>query len=200
MSPSIKPIQTCYKGYRFRSRLEARWAVFFDSLNIPWVYEPEGLEIKGIHYLPDFYLPDCNQFFEVKGVLKQADNNKVSALIDAGYSITLGYDDGRFTACDLWGEYDAGKRVFGLCDGNTSLLCRCTDCGKCWFMGNAGSYKCQCCGAYAGDGHFNVLMEHYDFINQNKHYEGGNTSLWDVARRARFEHGENPTIQGGQKG
>ena len=30
----IKAIETYYKGYRFRSRLEARWAVFFD-LEIP---------------------------------------------------------------------------------------------------------------------------------------------------------------------
>ncbi|MCB6994492.1 hypothetical protein LI177_13475 [bacterium 210820-DFI.6.37] len=27
----LKAIQTEYKGYRFRSRLEARWAVFFDA-------------------------------------------------------------------------------------------------------------------------------------------------------------------------
>lgn len=30
----IKPIETHYNGYRFRSRLEARWAVFFDALGI----------------------------------------------------------------------------------------------------------------------------------------------------------------------
>lgn len=35
----IKPIQTRYKGYHFRSRLEARWAVFFDALGIAWKYE-----------------------------------------------------------------------------------------------------------------------------------------------------------------
>ena len=28
----IKPIQTRYKGFNFRSRLEARWAVFFDAI------------------------------------------------------------------------------------------------------------------------------------------------------------------------
>ena len=37
----VKPIETVYKGYRFRSRLEARWAVFFDALDIEWYYEPE---------------------------------------------------------------------------------------------------------------------------------------------------------------
>lgn len=32
-SPSpLKVIQTSYKGYRFRSRLEARWAVYFDTI------------------------------------------------------------------------------------------------------------------------------------------------------------------------
>lgn len=35
-SHRIKPIETKYKGYRFRSRLEARWAVFFDALGISW--------------------------------------------------------------------------------------------------------------------------------------------------------------------
>lgn len=54
---SIKAIETRYKGYRFRSRLEARWAVFFDALGIEWKYEPEGFELSdGTRYLPDFWL------------------------------------------------------------------------------------------------------------------------------------------------
>ncbi len=64
----IKPIETRYAGYRFRSRAEARWAVFFDHLGIQWEYEPEGYELPGgIRYLPDFWLPNENAFFEVKG-------------------------------------------------------------------------------------------------------------------------------------
>lgn len=39
----MQAIQTRYKGYHFRSRLEARWAVFFDTLGILWEYEKEGL-------------------------------------------------------------------------------------------------------------------------------------------------------------
>jgi hypothetical protein len=27
----LRPIETRYRGFRFRSRLEARWAVFFDA-------------------------------------------------------------------------------------------------------------------------------------------------------------------------
>lgn len=51
----IKAIETRYKGYRFRSRLEARWAVFFEALGYQWEYEPEGFVMpSGVHYLPDF--------------------------------------------------------------------------------------------------------------------------------------------------
>jgi hypothetical protein len=50
----IKAIETRYKGYRFRSRLEARWAVFFDALELRWDYEPEGFETNAGNYLPDF--------------------------------------------------------------------------------------------------------------------------------------------------
>lgn len=54
---TIKAIETVYKGYKFRSRLEARWAVFFDALRIEWQYEVEGFDLDGIWYLPDFWLP-----------------------------------------------------------------------------------------------------------------------------------------------
>lgn len=54
---NIKPIQTRYSGCHFRSRLEARWAVFFDHLGIEWQYEPEGFDLPSGGYLPDFYLP-----------------------------------------------------------------------------------------------------------------------------------------------
>ena len=57
----MKAIETVYKGYRFRSRLEARWAVFFDALGIEWEYEIEGFELaNGMRYLPDFWLPTFN--------------------------------------------------------------------------------------------------------------------------------------------
>lgn len=70
----IKAIETKYKGYRFRSRVEARWAVFFDSLGLKWEYEPEGFELgNGIRYLPDFRIQkknvfgECYFYGEVKG-------------------------------------------------------------------------------------------------------------------------------------
>lgn len=61
-----KVIETLYNGYRFRSRLEARWAVCFDTLGIEYRYEPEGFDLKGIWYLPDFFLPKQQCWIEVK--------------------------------------------------------------------------------------------------------------------------------------
>lgn len=61
------PIETIYKGYKFRSRLEARWAVFFDTLGIPFEYEKEGFDIDGIRYLPDFWMPNQKFWVEIKG-------------------------------------------------------------------------------------------------------------------------------------
>ena len=54
---TIKAIPTRYKGHHFRSRLEARYAVFLDTLGAQWQYEPEGfqLPITG-PYLPDFWV------------------------------------------------------------------------------------------------------------------------------------------------
>lgn len=63
----MKPIETRYKGYRFRSRLEARWAVFFDALGVRWEYEKEGYDLDGVLYLPDFWLPELKCFIEIKG-------------------------------------------------------------------------------------------------------------------------------------
>lgn len=81
----IKPIETIYKGYRFRSRLEARWAVFFDACGIEYQYEPEGfIGLNDTPYLPDFYLPQFDCYVEVKGTDEalEHDAEKIAAAID----------------------------------------------------------------------------------------------------------------------
>ena len=102
----IKPIETKYKGYRFRSRLEARWAVFFDALNIRYEYEAEGFDLsshpttkkylgEGNHwYLPDFFLPDYGYYVEIKPDLPEGDDlaaKKCASLAFVGKPIILIY-------------------------------------------------------------------------------------------------------------
>ena len=45
-------IPTTYRGIRFRSRLEAKWATVFDLLGWSWEYEP--LDLNG--WIPDFLI------------------------------------------------------------------------------------------------------------------------------------------------
>ncbi len=62
----IQAIETEYAGYKFRSRLEARWAVFFNAMGVKWYYEHEGYKLSSGWYLPDFWLPEMKIHFEVK--------------------------------------------------------------------------------------------------------------------------------------
>jgi hypothetical protein len=63
----MRSLPTCYDGYQFRSRLEARWAVFFHTLKIDdYRYEPEGYDLGGTWYQPDFWLPEQDCWIEVK--------------------------------------------------------------------------------------------------------------------------------------
>lgn len=52
MDYTIKAKPTTYKGIKFRSKLEAQWAAFFDLVNIKWLYEPE----KFNQWEPDFLI------------------------------------------------------------------------------------------------------------------------------------------------
>jgi hypothetical protein len=67
MKYSIKAIETEYKGYKFRSRLEAKWAAFFDYLEWKWEYEP--IEFDG--WIPDFVIYGKEPIYvEVKPVIE----------------------------------------------------------------------------------------------------------------------------------
>lgn len=85
-SRTIRAIPTTYAGCKFRSRLEARWAVFFDHLGLTWEYEPQGHVVTdrlGIcdrdewPYLPDFWLPEMGVWAEVKGSLDNLEMREV---------------------------------------------------------------------------------------------------------------------------
>lgn len=84
----IKPIDTEYKGYLFRSRLEARYAVMFDELGWTWEYEKEGYELKSGRYLPDFWFPDIECFAEIKpeGIIL---NRDIERIVELSYNFPV---------------------------------------------------------------------------------------------------------------
>jgi hypothetical protein len=55
---TARPVSTTYKGYTFSKRVDVRWAIFFDALNIQWEYAPETFQLPdGSRYTPTFFLP-----------------------------------------------------------------------------------------------------------------------------------------------
>ena len=97
----MKAIETKYKGYRFRSRLEARWAVFFDALGLRWEYEPEGFDLGAAGwYLPDFRITGYGGEFywvEVKGGIDEGRHmSDEDAFKVLSFGRALGKD------CNIW--------------------------------------------------------------------------------------------------
>jgi hypothetical protein len=129
----MMPIQTRYAGCHFRSRLEARWAVFLDRLGIEWQYEPEGFDL-GRHgwYLPDFRITteEGTGYLEVKplgfgihpeAMLSEPEQNKIIGLSEQpGVHVAVVGEHGRHRPADgvlawrwLRGEWTPTKVTFG---------------------------------------------------------------------------------------
>lgn len=79
----MKAIPTYYGGVRFRSRLEARWAAFFDQLCIVWDYEP--IDLDG--YIPDFIV-EKSLLVEVKPIVdwEQGDEAALAKIRASGWT------------------------------------------------------------------------------------------------------------------
>lgn len=88
---TIKAIPTNYGGFFFRSRLEARWAVYFDAIGWAWNYEVEGFELGGgVRYLPDFWFPKFDLYAEIKREgAPDSEFAKAEAFARAGKNILL---------------------------------------------------------------------------------------------------------------
>ena len=201
---AIKAIETVYKGYRFRSRLEARWAVFFDALGIEWEYEKEGYDLGAAGwYLPDFWLPHFG-WWEVKGAIPtDAEVTKICALSEG--TSTPGFlswgkpvpwsraDDKTLESCvndatvhlpTSWGSHGwRSPRQDGLCGMVEWVQCR-----VCGHVFPASPVQNICFGIDVG------ICEHGRALDAKGHYNAQSTDIVQAAYRAanaaRFEHGE----------
>lgn len=120
-----RAIETRYSGCRFRSRLEARWAVYLNAIRAKWVYEPEGFVLAdGAHYLPDFFVSyydsdeneahrDWGYWLEIKRFAPTAEEqNKFSALCrETGHHGAICYGSFPKVQLDYYGYNRDGIRT-----------------------------------------------------------------------------------------
>jgi hypothetical protein len=192
----IPAIETAYKGYRFRSRLEAKWAVFFDALGLKWEYEPEGYVLpNGEWYLPDFHLPGMNLWVEVKGAAPTAGERKKAWELSRGLN-TFVTIVSELPVCDEGAEFVPLSMAYGpfvaVHDTDDGGSARCTSFYYDKFRSDPWSHT---------DGPFewgqNLEVNGFpswamDMAQANQEYAIRVDAAARTARSARFEHGETP--------
>lgn len=174
----VAPIPTFYRGQKFRSRLEARFAVFFDCLRCEWTYEPEGFSLPSGGYLPDFFLPHVGSgvWLEVKpwavnsyfgwnreGNCKHVVDERLYDFCDFAHSrnqdfyVTYGLPDDRYFLehCDytLSGYLESPYDAFRWC------ICPCGKTLGIEFDGRGARINCECNKKNDSDKHYS-----YDHI------------------------------------
>lgn len=131
-APQPAASEVSYSGKIFRSRLEARWAILLDLLEINWDYEPCHYQVgPELHYLPDFYLPDHRLWLEVKGPAFMDAQSLAKCLGSVAGPMPLPLRESPYTAADrllLGGPFlrnPAGRPVHTLVtkagDGTAAL-------------------------------------------------------------------------------
>jgi hypothetical protein len=150
-----------YRGVRFRSTLEACWALNLDTLNISWSYEPMVLIFDdGRSYLPDFYLPDISTWLEVKGPNVPGlwkTRQLANALPDRPDSPWWDPE----TAVVIGRVPTADRMAFEVVGASEGALASCRECDVRFWMDYAGSFECRGCHTAPGGGSDNHLCRTY---------------------------------------
>lgn len=68
-----------YKTIWLNSSWELAYAKYLDKNNIKWLYEPKAFDLGETTYRPDFYLPETNEYIEIKGYWRGDALNKFLA-------------------------------------------------------------------------------------------------------------------------
>lgn len=154
----IQAIETSYSGFRFRSRIEARWAVFFNTLGIPFEYEKEGYVLPSGNYLPDFWLPAQDCFVEIKGESPtNLEMEKVGDLVEATKKRAFIFFGG-IEVPDFTQETAFAFNYYDGCSFDTGYYwCECPHCNRLdiQFNGRADRIPCKCPKTAHGDKGYN---------------------------------------------
>ncbi len=153
-------IPTVAFGYRFRSRLEAKWAHMFTALGWRWEYEP--LDLNG--WIPDFLIHTAGiaTLVEIKPESTIRDLSSYVAKIERGlggarYEVLLlgctafpfpDHNEVGYDPIGLLGEFFEDSRTY-----DEAKWMRCLECGTVSFFHSTQSFRSRVCGHYDGD-HF----------------------------------------------
>ena len=186
---AIQSIDTVYDGYRFRSRLEAKWAMFFNEAGIEYSYEPKGIKTSYGWYLADFFIPSMDLWIDVKGNAEAEPFalNKLAEICEEGQrgaiieNIPLVKNNSinPFESKDFKLQHNV---TFGEgTEDGLYLFCSCIKCGAYGFEyeGRSARIECGC--------------DHSDISNGDRSHNYDSPNLlkaYKVARGARFEHDE----------
>lgn len=162
----LKAKPTFYNGYLFRSKLEAKWAVFLDLLGVPYEYESDAFECAdGSQYTPDFYLPKSYLRGKPHGLGLHLEIKPVDWDEDREYIYRISsafYDQGNLALLcgdpfDVYCEVNriANQHLSPQYDRDMAMM----HCRACRIFkvdhGIRSNYKCPCCGEPSAD----VLQE-----------------------------------------
>ena len=208
----IKAIETIYRGYRFRSRTEARWAVFFDAVSLPFEYEKEGFDLgEGTWYLPDFWMPSLKLWVEIKSELTFVERKVPDC---SAFALSKGE---KLYSCP---ELDLMRKFRDYQPWPVACIVGQPGKHRIWFFAwdmsgsSAGSYEdddafwCLSNGKVAlnvhivspyreiyADNLYGPVLEHFTYARDYGYVLEPIENALTHARQARFEHGEKPKIR-----
>lgn len=181
----MRALNTYYNGLYFRSRLEARWAVFFDCCGVKYEYEAQGYDLgDDVYYLPDFVLHDVtfnhagystgnDLYVEVKGEMDEEDSIKIKKFAEERPILVVGEIPRSEKPYTMFEEIDMIPSAFDITQFNFELI------DGDWFEALPGVDL---------DGVFNIFGADSTYIDAMD--ERKTMSAYRNARCARFDRGD----------
>ena len=196
----MKPMGIEYKGYRFRTALEARWAIFFDACGVDWEYEPECYDLgDGLSYVPDFLLHGVSGraggdlYVEVIPRMTELDAIKIKRFAERSWDME-GMEEVIKNPVLIVGRLPDGVSAVDISE-DICWRAYCSE-NKGWpYEFNFETIDCDHFAAHPGinkKGGFELFGDDNNYLRDRD--DDATEKAYRAARQARFEFGRVPTV------